>query len=125
MRSSFRTCSLSLALGITERRCVCKAPLQRPVTEQQCAGEMRQPKSQKSLADAVAAQQLPKLVALRSAIRFAFMSASPELHEMTYPMGSQNEEVLERRRLQACGMLVSSMKVRLYPHLGHARAVDS
>lgn len=74
-------------------------------------GEMRQPKSQKSLADAVAAQLLPKLAVLRATIRTAFMSSCPELHELTSPMGSKCDDVLQTSRQEASNMLVATMKV--------------
>lgn len=75
------------------------------------AGEMRQLQSQKMLAEAVAAQQLPKLSTLRAAARDAFVSPSPELFEMTSPMGSRSPQVLQSSQKAAHAMLIASMKV--------------
>jgi hypothetical protein len=75
------------------------------------AGEMRQAKSQKSLADAVAAHQLPRLGVLRAAARDAFVSSNPELYEITSAMGSKSDEVVEKARREASNMLVHTMRV--------------
>lgn len=72
---------------------------------------MRQQKSQKYLAEAVAAQQLPKLGTLRAAARGAFTSSNPELHEMTSSMGSRCSAVLDNSRQAAQDTLIATMKV--------------
>lgn len=75
-------------------------------------GEMRQEKNQGALSEAMAAQLLPKLGAVRGCALAAFGSLNPELYEMTSPMGSRSPEALQSKRNTACGMLVSTMKVR-------------
>jgi hypothetical protein len=83
------------------------------VTMMQCeiVGEIRLEKSQKRLDDAVAAQLLPNLPALRATTRAAFTSVSPELYALSSPMGSRSVKVLERCHADACRMFKATMKV--------------